>query len=251
MKTSRVILLLSLALTIFISLLFLNKLKSYKDNLLFRLDPLEESRLVYQGKLAEHGLWIIGDSRAASWEISQLDLNGIQSINLGIPGQTSSQVLERFRKNMRRSRPFCVLIQVGINDLKGIGLFEDKSITRDCTDHIMQILETCEKHGIKAIYSSIFPPGNIELIRRPFWEPTTIDSLIKVNTVLRDYCREKGHIYFDAYTLLESQDHPGTARKEYQQDFLHINARGYEHLSPHLQAILNSIERDKVRDLID
>ena len=162
MRTSLVILLLSITLTVFISLLFVCKLNSYKADLRFRLDPLEESRLEIQANSGEYGFWIIGDSRAASWETSQLGFIRMHSYNLGIGGQTSRQVLERFRNDLDESRPFCILIQVGINDLKSIGLLEDGSITQNCVLNILQILETCKEYEIKAIYSSIFPPGDIE-----------------------------------------------------------------------------------------
>ncbi len=251
MRTSLVISLLSIASAVFISLLFICKLNSYKDDLRFRLDPLEESRLELQINPGENGFWIIGDSRAAGWETSQLGFIRINSYNLGIGGQTSRQVLERFRNDLNKSRPYCVLIQVGINDLKGIGLLGDRSITQSCTDNILQILETCEKYGIKAIYSSIFPPGDIEMIRRPFWESTTIDSLIRVNDEIRDHCRENGHIYFDTFKLLESQKRPGIAENEYQQNFFHINARGYEHICRGLQALLNSTDEDWVKDMVE
>jgi lysophospholipase L1-like esterase len=139
---------------------------------------------------------------------------------------------------------------VGINDLKGIGLLRDKAITRNCADNIIQILETCEKDGIRAIYTSIFPPGDMELIRRPFWDPGTVDSLRRVNMILRDHCLENGHIYFDTYKLLEDQHRPGMAASEYQQDFLHINARAYEDISGQLQALLRVSEKAWAKDLL-
>ena len=180
-----------------------------------------------------------------------LDFIRIRPVNLGIGGQTSRQVLERFRNDLDRSRPYCVLIQVGINDLKCIGLLDDPSITHSCILNILQILETCKTHEIKAIYSSIFPTGDIELYRKPLWEPTTIDSLMMVNEKIRDYCRQNGFIYFDAYNLLENQAGPGSVIREYQKDFLHINARGYEHLSDRLQELLGSVDEDWVKYLLE
>jgi lysophospholipase L1-like esterase len=217
----------------------------------FSLDPLETSRLAPEPGLEDNGLWIIGDSRAASWEASQLDFINIRSCNLGIRGQTSRQVLERFRNDLDESRPYCILIQVGINDLKCIGLLEDELITQNCTHNILQILEICKSREIKVIYSSIFPLGDIEVLRRPFWESTTIDSLISVNNEIRDYCQDSGFIYFDTYELLESQISPGIVNKEYQQDFLHINADGYEHLSESLMDFLGSINEEWVKYLIE
>lgn len=238
-------------LIVIFSLLLVCKLNSYKDYLRYRLDPLEEYRLEFQPDLEENGFWIIGDSRAANWEISQLGFINIKSCNLGIRGQTSRQVLERFKNDLDRSRPYCILIQVGINDLKCIGLLEDESITHNCTLNILQILETCKSQEIKVIFSSIFPLGDIELFRRPFWEPTTIDSLISVNNIIRDYCQDSGFIYFDTYKLLENQISPGIVYKEYQQDFLHINADGYKHISVCLEDLLSSIDEDWVKYLIE
>ena len=251
MRNRLVIFLYSIALIVILALLLVCKLNNYKDHLRFRLNPLETYRLASQTGLAENGLWIIGDSRAASWETAQLGFISTPVCNLGIRGQTSRQVLERFRNDLDESRPFCILIQVGINDLKSIGLLEDGSITQNCVLNILQILETCKTHEIKAIYSSIFPLGDIELYRKPFWEPTTIDSLMRVNDEIRDYCQQNGFVYFDTYTLLENQIGPGSVVTEYQKGFLHINARGYEHISDRLQELLGSSDKDWVQYLIE
>jgi len=251
MKSRLVIILFSITTVIFLFLLLLCRLNGYKDSLRFHLDPLEESGRELQPDLEANGFWIIGDSRAAGWETFQLDFIRIKSLNLGIVGQTSRQVLERFRNDIDRSRPYCILLQVGINDLKCIGLLKDETITRTCIRNILLILETCKKHEIKAIYSSIFPPGDIELFRRPFWEPTTMDSLTTVNAVIKNYCQKNGFIYFDTFKLLESQINPGIVINEYQKDFLHINARGYEHISDRLKDLLGSVDEDWVKYLIE
>ena len=251
MRNRLVLIIFSSALIVILALLLVCKLNNYKDHLRFRLDPLETYRLASQTGLAENGLWIIGDSRAASWETAQLGFIRTETCNLGIRGQTSRQVLERFRNDLDESRPFCILIQVGINDLKSIGLLEDGSITRNCVLNILQILETCKEYEIKAIYSSIFPPGDIELLRRPFWEPTTIDSLMRVNDEIRAYCQENGFIWFDTYKLLENQSSPGTVKKDYQSDFLHINTGGYQLISEALQNLLSTSDEEWVNYLVE
>jgi lysophospholipase L1-like esterase len=251
MRSRLVIILFFTSLIVICSLLLVCKLNSYKDYLRYRLDPLEEYRLESRSDPEENGFWIIGDSHAAGWETSQLDFIRIKPVNMGIGGQTSRQVLERFRNDLDLSRPYCVLIQVGINDLKCIGLLKDESITHSCIRNILEILETCKKQEINAIYSSIFPVGDIELYRKPFWEPTTIDSLLKVNDKVRDYCRQNGFIYFDTYNLLENQVSPGSVATEYQKDFLHINVRGYEHLSNRLHELLGSYDEDWVKCLVE
>jgi lysophospholipase L1-like esterase len=251
MRNRLVIFLFSTALIVIASMLLVCKLDNYKDYLRFRLDPLEAYRLASQRRPAENGFWIIGDSRAADWDSTQLGFIRIGTSNLGIGGQTSRQVLERFRNDMEKSRPFCLLIQVGINDLKSIGLLKDVSITQDCILNIMQMLETCKEHEINAIYTAIFPPGDIEIYRRPFWEPSTIDSLRRVNEEIRAYCQDNGFIFFDTYQLLENHENPGTVIKNYQSGFLHINEGGYHLISTALQHLLSTCDEDWVNHLIE
>jgi lysophospholipase L1-like esterase len=234
MRNRLVIIIFSSALIVILALLLVCKLNNYKDFLRFRLDPLETYRLASQTGLAENGLWIIGDSRAASWETAQLGFISTPVNNLGIRGQTSRQVLERFRNDLDESRPFCILIQVGINDLKGIGILEDGSITQNCILNILQILETCKEYEIKAIYSSIFPTGDIEMFNE-----------------IRAYCQENGFIWFDTYKLLESQAIPGTVKKDYQSGFLHINEGGYQLISEALQNLLSTSDEEWVNYLVE
>jgi lysophospholipase L1-like esterase len=250
MRNRLVIFLFATALIVILTLLFLCKLNNYKDYLRYRLSPLEENRLASPPDLAENGFWIIGDSRAASWGTAQLDFIRTTTTNLGIGGQTSRQVLERFRNDLENAVPFCILIQVGINDLKCIGLLEDESITQNCMQNILQIFEICKGHDIKVIYSSIFPPGDIEIFRRPFWEPTTIDSLMRINDEIRIRCQENGFIWLDTYDLLESKTSPGTVLKKYQSGFLHINSEGYHLISEALRELLSASDEDWVDCLI-
>jgi lysophospholipase L1-like esterase len=251
MRIRLIIFCLSTAFFILLALLVICNLKNYKDRLRHRLDPLEEYRLGPSAGPVENAFWIIGDSRAADWPPRQLGFIRIPVSNLGIRGQTSRQVLERFSHDLDRSCPTCILIQVGINDLKSIGLLEDPSITGDCIRNIRQILDACEEHDIKAIYSAIFPPGDVELFRRPFWKASITDSLVAVNEAIRESCRQKGFIYFDTHALLEDPDHPGKTMKAYQSDFLHINDGGYQLVSEALMDLLGRTGEDWVEGLTD
>lgn len=250
MRNRLIIFLFSIAIILSFSLLLVCKINSYKESLRLRLHPLEEFRLASETGLAEDGFWIIGDSRAADWGTDDLGFIRPPTCNLGIRGQTSRQVLERFRNDLDDSRPSCILIQVGINDLKCIGLLEDESITQNCILNILQILEICKRQDINAIYSSIFQPGDIEFFRIPYWKSGTIDSLRRVNDVIKAYCRENGFIWFDTNELLENQETPGSVIKTYQADFLHINKDGYQRISEGLRKLLSTVEEDWVDHLI-
>ena len=251
MRNRLIICCLSTALLTVLTLLFVCKLHQYRDQLRFRLDPLEEYSSGPPSRPVENGFWIIGDSRAADWAPEQLGFIRTPVCNLGIRGQTSGQVLARLRQDLHRSKPTCILIQVGINDLKSMGLLEDPSITRNCIRNIRQILDACEEHDTRAIYSAIFPPGDVELFRRPFWKAAIADSLVMVNEAIRDACSNRGFIYFDTHHLLEDPDHPGKALKAYQSDFLHINAAGYRCISEALMELLSRTGEDCVDGLTD
>jgi lysophospholipase L1-like esterase len=250
MRNRLIIVLLTTALLVSVFFLIICKLNSYKGSLWYRLYPLEAYRLGSGASPAENGFWIIGDSRAADWPIDQLDFIGIPAFNLGIRGQSTAQVKERFSNDLERSRPCCVLIQVGINDLKSMGVLGKGSITRNCILNVRQMLEECEKREVRAIYTAILPPGEIELFRRPFWDPATLDSLVMVNAEIREFCRDRGFLYFDSFELLEDAERPGKVQKAYQSDFLHINTEGYRVLSEALRERLSGSELDWVKGLL-
>ncbi len=233
MKTKNILLALSLVVFLFLlSTMYHIKLEGTRDINTLRLAPLEEGRVPLIDYHSEDALWIIGDSRAAHWDTCYLSFIDGMKRNLGIPGQTSKQVLERFRRDISISRPETILLQVGINDIKCIGFLEDSMITQNCIDQSIEILKLCQEKEIRAIYSSILPVGQIEFIRRPIWEPTTIDSIRKVNQVLFEYCTKNSILYLDAEESLKSSS---SKRYPFHKDFLHLNSKGYINLSEQLK----------------
>lgn len=213
----------------------LQRLYYYKKVVKFRLDPLEESALNSNLDFRKNKFWILGDSRAASWDPSYLEFITISKNNLAIGGQSTKQVLERFRNDLEIAQPEYVLLQVGINDLKSIGFLKDKYITQNCINNTIRILELCRKNNINVIYTSIFPVGDIEFFRRPLWKNNVYDSIQKVNSTIKTYCDNNNFLFFDAYSLLLSGPGSRNTRKEFQEDFLHLNEKGYLFLSGKLE----------------
>lgn len=214
-----------------------------KFNLL-RLDPLEERKSDLTALSNSIGkdsvIWLVGDSRIAQWNTSYLKPLKGTIINLGIEGQTSKQVLENFKKYLEISHPQCVVIQVGINDLKVIGLVESKTdkIVSGCYANTIEILQTGNKNNINMIYTPIFPNGNIEIARRLLWNSDIDQNIIEFNKRMKEYCLKDSILYFDAFEIPGKI--PPEEKKIYHKDFLHLNDAGYKYLSEAFIRFYNS-----------
>lgn len=232
-KTKSIII--SVAFFLLIVLILTQRVNYYKNIMQLQLDPLGEKYPPSFLRLHEDSFWIIGDSRAEQWDTTYFNSMTSGVLNLGVGGQSSKQVLERFKNDLEIAHPERILIQVGINDLKCLGIIKDNNITKNCIDNIINILEICKEEEINAVYSSIFPVGRIEVFRRPFWTKDICDSINKVNITLKNYCVQNGFLFFDSYSLLLNDNTSKLAKQEYQKDFLHLNKKGYVVLSKELE----------------
>ena len=210
------------------------RFEQYRTGVLARLDPLEVQKAKEPVPDQNGGCWIIGDSRAWHWDKTLLMEKGSGISNLGARGQSSRQVLERFRNDLEISKPDLVIIQVGINDLKCIGLSPDRNIAKNCSRNIIEILSTCEEHGIEAVYTTIFPVGRPGLARKLVWEKSTEGSIVTVNREIEEFCRQRGFGFFDAHHLLLNEEGTGID-PAWERDFLHLNEAAYVFLSEELR----------------
>lgn len=243
-RMSPVLILLLLIVTITAGLALFHAYKTfYKRYNLLRSDPLEIASVNEDASstlLRNSGIWMIGDSRVNRWPEGMLkDSMGIA--NLGIEGQTSAQVLFRFRNYLDTAIPSLVILEVGINDLKIIGLDADLagSVTRQYYLNIEQMIQLCKSRNIRMILINIFSVGKIEMSRRLVWNSAAGEAISEANLRLGSYCDEEMIYCFDANAILT--DNGTTVKREYQDDFLHINTKGYETLSIRLQELVNKV----------
>lgn len=207
--------------------------RDYKSFYLLRINPLEDHRINpdnLKAELIESDIWMLGDSRIQMWDAKLISESG-SAANLGIDGQTSEQSLLRLKSYIEIDTPDMMVVEVGINELKIIGV--DRGLTTLITDNfysnINSIIEICQKNDITLILANVFPVGKIEMTRRLVWNKAVNETIKTVNDTLESYCDDQEIFYFDAYSLLS--DNGETVNTEYQEDFLHINKRGYEVLS--------------------
>ncbi|MEL6556283.1 MAG: GDSL-type esterase/lipase family protein [Cyanobacteria bacterium J06621_11] len=211
----------------------------YKESNATRLDPIGlkafETTDMSEDRSKEGALTrvvFVGDSRAASWPSPVM--SGYEFVNRGIGSQTSTQVLQRFSAHVTPLRPDVVVIQVGINDIKTIGLFPEQAseILSDVRSNILQLINQSEAAGAVVILSSILPPGRITLARRPFWSDEIDMAVVDVNAYLQAIATasdEDSIIWFDGYgAIVDSQ---GRMKRAYRADELHLNEAGYAALN--------------------
>ncbi|MFW9949786.1 MAG: GDSL-type esterase/lipase family protein [Candidatus Thorarchaeota archaeon] len=211
--------------------------KYYLTYNLLRLDPLEENIIDTESLLPDfdyNNIWLMGDSRIARWDTNLLSPLRSKISNLGIEGQTTSQVLNRCKNYLEIGQPQWIIIQVGINDLKIIGTKVEfaSQITKGCFQNICSLIELCQDRNIKVILISVIPTGKIELLRRFIWNKVVDASILEVNKELENFCILNNILYFDIYNIL--CDKNNNIRKEYQDGFLHLNNEAYKILSKNL-----------------
>ncbi|MGD1873419.1 MAG: SGNH/GDSL hydrolase family protein [Mastigocoleus sp.] len=243
------ILLLILGSSIFLNFLLFNRAKKYYLELNeTRLDPnglnYYPANIKKPIDTSKIRIVFFGDSRAESWifpDINEYDVSKYEFINRGISSQTSIQTIERFPYHVNSLQPNVVIIQVGINDLKTIGLFpEDKnSIIATCKSNIKEIVDESRKIGATVIISTIFPVGKVPLERQPFWSDEIGKAVEELNTYIKTLAEDK-IIVFDAFPILA--DSQGMMLQEYSLDELHLNERGYNALNKKLVELLKSMK---------
>ena len=183
---------------------------------------------------------LFGDSRAAQWPTA--DSDQFAFINRGIGAQTSIQVSYRYRAHVKPNQPDIVLLQVGINDLKTIGLFPDdeRLIVRNVKKSINRIVREATSNGSLVILTTIFPTGKIPLERRPFWSANIDTAVINVNDHIHSMQTENV-IIFDSYALLVDEN--GRLREAFAADELHLNQAGYKMLNDELSSVLGRVQK--------
>ena len=164
-------------------------------------------------------------------------------INRGISGQTTPQMLIRFKPDVIDLNPDIVVILAGINDIaENTGPSSIKMIT----DNITSMAKLAKSHNINVILSSILPAYDFPW--RPKIKPHY--KILKINETLQEYAIKNGHLYLDYFSNLH--DGNNGLIKKYGIDPVHPNKDGYIIMSKLLdQAIEESLTNKISANVID
>jgi len=200
--------------------------EKYKEaNAKIKLPLEDENRVVFMGNSITEGWINYGDPQLFSEN---------PYINRGISGQTTPQMLVRFRADVIALKPKAVVILAGINDIaENTGPTTLKMIQ----DNIISMVELAKANHIKVILSSIFPANTFK------WNPKIYpaDKVIEMNTFLKNYAKENSCTYLDYYTPLV--DDKKGMKAMYSEDGVHPTKAGYAIMGPLVkEAIAKTLE---------
>ena len=169
----------------------------------------------------------MGDSITDSWDDPKYGgfFAGKPYIDRGISGQTTPQMLVRFRADVIALRPLVVVILAGTNDLAGnTGPMTLEAIE----DNLVSMADLAKANSIRVVLASILPVSDYEMrdgkpiIRTTQRSPEKIRAL---NRWMKGYAAANKLIYLDYYSAMI--DEKGFLRDELSDDGLHPNEKGY------------------------
>jgi len=144
-------------------------------------------------------------------------------INRGISGQTTPQMLIRFRQDVVDLKPKVVVILAGTNDIAGN---TGPSTLQMIADNIKSMAEIAHANGIKVVLSSTLPAYDYP------WKPglKPAPKIIALNKMIKSYAEEKGHIYLDYFSAMV--DERDGLPKKFANDEVHPTIEGYKVMEP-------------------
>ena len=197
----------------------------------------EANKILPPPAAGENRVVFMGDSITDNWQQPRFGgfFPGKGYVDRGISGQTTPQMLLRFRPDVIDLKPKVVVILAGTNDIAGnTGPMTNEEIE----GNLETMTELAKAHGIRVVLASVLPTsayhttagGIPQTTRRPMARITALNSWIK------SYAAANGHVYLDYFTPM--LDGTGVLREELSGDDLHPNAQGYTVMAPLAQAAI-------------
>ena len=184
----------------------------------------------------EHRVVFMGNSITEGWaKFFPAMFPGKPYVNRGISGQTTPQMLVRFRQDVIALKPEVVVILAGINDIAGN---TGPSTLEMIEDNIQSMAELAKAAGIRVVLSSVLPAYDFPW--RPGLEPA--QKVVTLNAWMKSYAARVGAVYLDYHSAMRD-DRQGL-RTELTYDGVHPNEAGYKVMAPLAeQAIAQAIRR--------
>lgn len=172
----------------------------------------------------EKRIVFMGDSITEFWSAINPDyFLGKPYINRGISGQTTPQMLIRFRADVIALQPTAVIILAGINDIAGN---TGPSSIEMIRDNIFSMAELAKANHIKVILCSVLPAFDFPW--KPNQEP--IEKIKALNKILKNYAAKNNIVYVNYYSALV--DERQGLKLDYSADGVHPNKAGYQIMEP-------------------
>ena len=174
----------------------------------------------------------MGDSITDGWQQPRYGgfFLGKPYVDRGISGQTTPQMLLRFRRDVIDLQPKAVVILAGTNDIAGnTGPMTNEEIQ----GNLASMSELAHAHTIKVVFSSVTPVSEYHVANPRAVPQTTarpMERIRALNDWMKSYAAAHGDIYLDYFSAMT--DDKGLMKTELTEDDLHPNAKGYAIMAP-------------------
>ena len=183
------------------------------------LVPTEKGRVVFYG-----------DSITDAWTLNGGKFfPGKPYVNRGISGQTTPQMLIRFRQDVISLHPEAVVILAGTNDIAGN---TGPSTLAMIEDNLTSMTELAQANHIRVVIASVLPAADYPWHRGQ--EPAA--KIRDLNTWIAEYCKQKKVTYLDYYSAMADEN--GAMKPGISKDGVHPNAAGYAIMEPLAEKVL-------------
>ena len=198
----------------------------------------DANRALTQPSGSEARVVFMGDSITDAWPEPRYGtfFVGKPYIGRGISGQTTSQMLVRFRQDVVDLKPRVVVILAGTNDIAGnTGPISDQ----DIQGNIASMAELAKAHDIRVVLASITPVSSYHVAPNGTPQTTSrpISRIRAINAWIEGYAAANGHVHLDYFSAMVDKD--GVMKEELSRDDLHPNAAGYAVMAPLAEAAIN------------
>lgn len=186
-----------------------------------------ENTVLPKPKPEENRVIFIGDEITENWPAEQF-FPGKPYFNRGIAGQTSAQMLVRFRQDVIKLKPKVVVIAAGTNDIASI----HGPITQQMSaENITSMVELAKANNIKVVLTSVTPICDCYTKRsllRPF------GKIIGLNNWLEEYAAASGAVYLNYFGALGGRN----LKQEFTGDGVLLNDAAYAVMAPLAEAAI-------------
>jgi lysophospholipase L1-like esterase len=189
-----------------------------------------ENTALESPKPGENRVVFMGNSITIGWLNTMPEFfEGKPYVNRGISGQTTPQMLLRFRQDVVKLKPRVVVILAGTNDIAG----NTGPVTQDMImDNLKSMAELARVNDIAVVLCSVLPAYDYPW--RPGLNPK--EKIPALNTAIRAYATENDLVYLDYFSAL-ANDKNGMD-PELAADGVHPTKKGYEIMAPLAEAAI-------------
>jgi acyl-CoA thioesterase I len=195
----------------------------------------EANALLPPPSSSETRVVFMGDSITEGWGMKATATSpgrgeffpGKPYINRGISGQTTPQMLVRFRQDVVLLKPKAVVLLAGTNDIAGN---TGKETLEEIGNNIASMSEIARANGVRVVLCSVLPASDFSWHKG--LEPAP--KIKALNAWMKEYAAKNGFVYVDYYSSMANSE--GGLKAELSPDGVHPNKAGYDLMAPLAEA---------------